>query len=271
MRIALSTLAWDAADDGAVAALMKRHEVDAIEIAFGKHFPRPSEVAADGVRAFRERWACRGAQIVAAQSLLYGAPPLNIFGSESDRRELLARLSHVCRISSGLGATRLVFGSFRNRDRGDRSETEAAAIAVSFFRALGRLADSHGLVVCLEAVPARYGANFITSTPEAAALVAAVGHAAIRLHLDTGTMAVNGEDAAWIITAYASLIGHVHASEPDLAVLGEGGADHAGIARLLSQRLPEQIVSIEMLLQDGTPRLPSIDTALTRAIHHYRG
>ena len=46
MRIAISNIAWDPAEDEAVAALLHRYQVDAIDVAPGKYFPDPT-IASD--------------------------------------------------------------------------------------------------------------------------------------------------------------------------------------------------------------------------------
>lgn len=60
---------------------------------------------------------------------------------------MLEHLRAVCRIGAGLGATRLVFGSPKNRDRSGLSDAQALEQAVSFFRRLGNTAQEHGVIV----------------------------------------------------------------------------------------------------------------------------
>lgn len=102
-------------------------------------------------------------------------------------------------------------------------------------------------------------------------MVRAVAHPAIRLHLDSGTIAVNGEDPAAAVAQNADIIGHVHASEPDLVPLGDGGAPHAAVARALRASLPGSIVSIEMVATREEPHLQSIGRALEVARREYAG
>ena len=90
------------------------------------------------------------------------------------------------------------------------------------------------------------------------------------MQLDTGAMSITGESAEEVIKTCAPLIGHVHASEPNLATLGDGGCDHRPVGRLLRATLPEQIVTIEMLAAKNEPPLQAIERALQVAIRHYR-
>jgi len=202
--------------------------------------------------------------------LLIGAAGLNIFGDLEAKETMLHHLTEVCRIGAGLGAKRLVFGSPRNRDRTGLSDQEAMDVAIPFFRRLGDVAQSCGVMICLEPVPSYYGANFMTTSAEAAHVVKQVSHPGIRMQLDTGVLTSNDEAPDIVIKMYADLIGHIHASEPELLPLGDGGTDHDKVVAALEQYLPDHVVSIEMLATKNEPHLVSIKRALDVAVRHYR-
>lgn len=270
MRIAASNIAWDPEEDAAIAGLLRTYAVDAIDVAPPKYFAVPSRATAAEIAAVRARWADWGIGITGMQALLFGTTGLNVFGPADVRRALLEHLDAVCRIGAGLGAERLVFGSPKNRDRSGLSDQETLAIAVEFFSRLGGIAQSYGVWICLEPNPPRYAANFMTNSAETAQVVVAVAHPAIRMQLDTGAVTVNREDPASVLAAHGQLIGHVHASEPDLLPLGDGGTNHELIGRLLSAQLPEQVVTIEMLATKNEPHLASVERALKVATENYR-
>lgn len=271
MRIAISNIAWDPAEDADVASLLQRHDVDAIDIAPGKYFPDPTQATEDDIHHVRRWWAERGIAITGMQALLFGTTGLNVFGPPDVQDAMVRHLDAVCRIGAGLGATRLVFGSPKNRDRSGLSDDEVIAEATVFFRRVGGIAQSHGVIVCLEPNPPCYGANFMTTSRETAEIVATVADPAIRMQLDTGALTINGEDPVVVLQDCAGLIGHVHASEPDLVPLGDGATDHARVADSIRQFLPEHVVSIEMLATADEPHLASIQRALGVVIRHYRG
>lgn len=270
MRLAISNIAWDVVEDADIAELLKRNGVDAIDIAPGKYFPDPVKATDEEIARVRSWWAERGIEITGMQALLFGTTGLNVFGSPEVQKILLHHLTAVCRISAGLGATRLVFGSPKNRDRNGLSDEQVAEIAIPFFRQLGDVAQAHGVLVCLEPNPPCYGANFMTTSAETAEVVRQVAHPAIRMQLDTGALTINGEDAAVVLRSSAPLIGHVHASEPELVPLGDGSTDHAKVAECVARQLPTHVVSIEMLASKNEPHLVAIERALGMAIRHYR-
>ena len=270
MRLAISNIAWDVSEDEDVAKLLKRYKIDAIDIAPGKYFSDLEKASEEDILYVKQWWASRGIEITGMQALLFGTVGLNVFGSPEVRDSLLQHLTAVCRIGAGLGATRIVFGSPKNRDRTGLSDEQVRAISVSFFRQLGDIAQAHGVMICLEPNPPCYGANFMTTSAETAEVIRQIAHPSIRMQLDTGAITINREDPATILANCASLIGHVHASEPELAPLGDGGTNHADIAAELRQQLPEYIVTIEMLATENEPHLLAIERALGVVVKNYQ-
>lgn len=270
MRIAISNIAWEPHEDDDLARLLQRHGVDAIDVAPGKYFPDPAQATDEDIVRVRCWWAERGVEITGMQALLFGTRGLNVFGEPEVQDAMLRHLDAVCRIGAGLGARRLVFGSPKNRDRSGLDDDRATAVATAFFRRLGDVAQSHGVIMCLEPNPSCYGANFMTTSEETARIVREVSHPAIRMQLDTGALAINGEDPAAVLGDNATLIGHIHASEPDLVPLGDGGTDHGKIGESLMRFLPRHLVCIEMLATTNEPHTASVQRALKVAIRHYR-
>lgn len=270
MRLAISNIAWDVSEDENIASLLQRYGIDAIDIAPGKYFPRPADATSNQILDVKRWWERNGIEITGMQALLFGTEGLNVFGSHESQAAMLQHLGAVCRIGGILGATRLVFGSPKNRNRNGLSDAETKTRATEFFRKLGDIAASEGVAICLEPNPPCYGANFMTTSAETATIVSEVGHPAIRMQLDTGAMAINDEDPITLVPKYADLIGHVHASEPNLVPLGDGNANHGSVFMALSRHLPDAMVSIEMLATPNEPHPVSIERAVGVAINAYR-
>lgn len=270
MRLSISNIAWQPEEDQRIATLLEQHQIDAIDIAPGKYFSSPELATKTEIMAVKQWWHERGISIIGMQSLLFGTTGLNVFGDKASRLGLLARLQAIFRIAGILGATRLVFGSPCNRDRHSLSDQEATDSAIQFFQQAANYAADEGVLLCLEPNPVCYGANFMTNSQETALVVKAVNHPALRMQLDTGAITINQEDVAQVLNSYAALIGHVHASEPQLVPLGDNGTDHGQMAIALAQSLPKAIVTIEMLATGAEPALQSISRALHVAIQAYR-
>ena len=270
MRLAISNIAWDIPEDPTVAKLLGKFGIDAIDVAPGKYFPEPANAKDKSIANVRKWWANQGIEITGMQALLFGTTGLNVFGDNKSQDALLEHMRAVCHIGAGLGATRLVFGSPKNRDRSGLSDTQALDQSVNFFRRLGDVAQQHGVIVCLEPNPIRYGANFMTSAEETAHVTTTVGHKAIQMQFDTGALTINGEFPETVLERNARLIGHVHASEPDLMPLGDGGTDHRLMHKALRHFIPQHVVSIEMVATKEESHLHSIERALSYAVECYR-
>jgi D-psicose/D-tagatose/L-ribulose 3-epimerase len=246
MRLAISNIAWPAGADDAVAPLLQAHGVEGVELALTKIWPEPLDASEAEVRAYRQRWEKQGVRIAALQALLFGKPHLTLFDTETARQQTLEYLAGIIERAGWLGANALVFGSPKNRRRGERSASEAWAIAVSFFRAMGRSARRHGVSFCIEPNPPAYGCDFVTTIAEGVELVDAVAEEGFALHLDTGGMALSGDAPAASIAAAAARCRHFHISEPFLAEVGGGTTPHGECAAALRARDYSGWVSIEM-------------------------
>lgn len=270
MKLAISNIAWDVDEDEAMVVLLHRFGVNAIDIAPGKYFPDPINTTQEDIARVKQWWTQQGIEITGMQALLFGTTGLNVFGSEDTQEAMLQHLTAVCRIGAGLGGQRLVFGSPKNRDRTGLSDQETLDIAINFFRRLGDIAQHYDVLICLEPNPSCYGANFMTTSTETADMVRRIAHPAIKMQLDTGALAINGEDPFRVLQDCASLIGHIHASEPNLVPLGDGETQHSTMSAAIAHYLPDHIVAIEMLATKNEPPLIAIEQALAVANQYYR-
>ena len=264
MRISVSNIAWSPTNDDLVAVMLAKHGVDAIDVAPGKYFRDFATTSSEEIAEVRRWWEDRGVEIVGMQALLFGTQGLNLFDKPAVRERMLGYLGHVCRIGRGLGACFLVFGSPRNRDCSALDDHAAADIANEFFCRLGDIAADQDTVICLEPNPPAYGANFMTDAATTAEVVRAVNHPAIRMQLDVGALTLNGESAAEVLATNSDIVAHIHASEPQLKVLGDCGTDHRPVSAAIQRYCPDRIVTIEMR-EDGNAPLISLESALAFA------
>ena len=270
MRISISNIAWCPGDDKSVATLLEKHGVDAIDVVPGKYFKDFATTSIQELTDIRLWWTDRGVEIVGMQALLFGTHGLNLFGESEVREQMLTHLAHVCRIAQGLGARFLAFGSPRNRDRSNLDDRATTDIAQDFFRKLGDIAADQDTVICLEPNPPIYGANFMTDVRTTAEVVRVVDHPSIRMQLDVGALTLNGERAAEVLATNADIVSHIHASEPQLNVLGDCGTDHGPVAAAIREHCPDRIVTVEMREDEASP-MDSLDRALAFAKIWYGG
>ena len=264
MRLSISNIAWDLADDEKVYEMMKTFGYSGLEIAPTRIFPEDPYEHIDEARRWRNDLYDRyGFTISSMQSIWYGRQE-KLFGNEGEREALLEYTKKAIDFAEAVECGNLVFGCPKNRVipdgqenrtkgpmvrdgmeniRENKSAEAYMGIATEFFSELGNYAHQHGTVLAMEANPAIYNTNFINTTAEAVDLVERVDSEGFRLNLDSGTMVENDEPAD-ILTGKEHLINHVHFSEPYLKPVARRDL-HREIAGILRNSGYEGFVSIE--------------------------
>ena len=248
--LAISNIAWPAADDAEALDLAAAAGFTGVELAPAKSFGAWADIDLAHVRAVAAALAARGLPVVAMQGILFGVPEAKLFGAQEQRATLAAHLRLVARIAGACGGVPCVFGAPGARDPGALPLPEATERAAAFFAEIAPAFAAEGASLAFEANPAAYGCRFVTHTAEAIALVQRIGTAGMGLQLDAGTVLLNGEPAS-ILTEAAPLAVHCHASAPHLEpVAGHAGA-HAPLAAALRGTAYRGWVSVEMRATPG--------------------
>jgi D-psicose/D-tagatose/L-ribulose 3-epimerase len=281
MKLAISNIAWNTPLEPRVADHLQSLGVTGIEIAPSKVHPKPLEATAADLARYRDFWESRGISIVAMQALLFGTDGLHLFRDAASRRAMRDYLAGICRFAGKLGAKSLVFGSPKNRLKGDLSLEQAHEIAIPFFREIASIADSEGTWLCIEHNPPEYGADFVTTSTDALALVQAVGQPGFGLHLDTGGLTLAHESTETLARA-GTWWRHFHISEPNLAPIGDPAspdaaspetavihARHARYGTALKQSGYTGWISLEMKTLPDDSCLENLTQAITFARQHY--
>lgn len=261
LELSVSCIAAPGARDADFFDLLEAEGIPRVDLAPTMIDPDWERLDDPVLGAYRSHVEARGLRVAGLQSLFYGVAGANILGDAAAAQAFAAQMARLARIATALGATRLVLGSPPNRRRG---ELEPAAAEALFMERMAPICDAYlrqGLMVCLEANPPAYGCDFATHYDPAAALVARMGHPALKLNFDTGCAALGGDDPAQLIRRHAGLFGHVHVSEPQLASVADGAVDHFAAGRALREAGYDGVVCLEMrCVQADDP------TALPRSV-----
>jgi sugar phosphate isomerase/epimerase len=267
MRLAFGNIAWSPDEDGAVAEQLRDNGFEGIEVAPTRLWPNwdgaTPQAAAASARAIREA----GFTTPSFQSLLFGRPDLQVFGSHRQQADLLAHLGMVAKLAAAMQAKVLVFGSPKNRDRGELTPAQAMQSAIPFFRQAGQLCAEVGVTLAIEANPVCYGCNFVTHWREAEELVRQCKHPGIGLHLDTACTLLAGDDPVAAVSQVVDILVHVHASEPDLGAFSSPRTDHLAMGQALKAAAYGGWCSVEM--RRTSTALASIQEAARLAARCY--
>lgn len=252
MILAISNIAWNPEERHAVYAMMSEAGVTGLEIAPSKLFfasPDPFRPDPRETRDLLAEIASAGLRLISMQSLLFGLEGAALFGDAEARKRFRAGMDRAIELAGRLGIPNIVFGSpGQRRIPDDMAPESAREAAVDTFGLLADKAAAAGTVIAMEANPAAYGTNFLTTLDEALVFVAALGHPAVKVVLDLGAMTMNNEAASIParVPGLASRLNHVHASEPFLAPAPADGAALTSVFVALAAAGYAGAVSIEM-------------------------
>lgn len=247
MKKAFSQIAWSTPDAPAVHALLLAHGFTGIEVAPTKIWPDWVGATPDAAAAYRRALAAEGLAVPALQAILFGKPNARLFGTPEQQAEFIAHLTLVAQLANALEAPVVVIGAPKNRIRGDLSSTEADSLALPIFERLGAEFQRMGSCLCIEANPADYGCDYLTTTTQVRDMVMRVGSTGIGLHVDTAQLLMGGEHLSSFVGDATCPIRHVHLSEPFLEPLDRSAkVAHRDNMAILDQAQYAGWVSVEM-------------------------
>lgn len=261
MKLAVSNLAWDTGLDREMYARLQALGFSGLELAPTKFFARQpysdENIQSMQTRAEELRHTF-GLSVVSLQSIWYGRTE-SIWGPPEERRALLEYTARAARFAAAAGCGNLVFGCPRHRNRPQGADP---ALAVEFFARAADAVQPYGVCLSLEPNPPIYGTNFLNTTAECAAFLRTVGHPALRMNLDVGTMIENAEDVD-VVADNLALIHHVHISRPGLAPV-QPLALHRRLADVLRSGGYTGWVSLEM--KDAGPAAAEAAMQMVRSV-----
>jgi D-psicose/D-tagatose/L-ribulose 3-epimerase len=267
MKLAVSNIAWDEPENAEILAQFLALGVSGLEVAPTKLWPGWIGADLAQAEATRRSIAALGLQIPALQSVLFGLPELQLFGDAASRRLLVTHLARVAELAGALGAQAIVFGSPRNRDRGELGHAQAMERSIPVLRAIGDACAAAGTCLCLEPNPEAYNCNFLTHWQDAAELAARIDHPGVGIHLDTACIHLAGDDAVEALAACGAVMRHFHVSEPELGAFAKPAIDHGRIGAALRASAYAGYVSIEMRRQADPAA--SVRTAIAYTLAQY--
>ena len=266
MKLAISNIAWTNEEEPAVAEFLQSVGVKYIELAPTKRWGEPVQASQSEIEQYKQWWAKYEIDVVAFQSMLFAHPDYMLFKSEANRNITKKYLKDFIVLAGKMGAERMVFGSPKNRQKGDMSIEVAREIAIQLFSELSEVAIQNNTILCIEPNAPQYNCDFITTAKEGLDLVKKVGSQGFGLHLDLACMTLAGDDIGKSIRDAGDDLKHFHISSPMLAqVEDRSDVAHRDAAQLLSDINYSGFVSIEMRPGDQGTNVERVMEAITFA------
>lgn len=261
MKLAVSNIAWTNEEEPAVAELLQRLGVRYVEVAPTKRWHDPTKASILEIQEYKKFWSSYDIEIVAFQSMLFSRPDLKIFESEDNRDRTRAYLEDFLGVARKMNVRVMVFGSPKNRQRGEMGDTEAHTIAKEFFGELGRVAEENDVEFCIEPNATQYACDFITTAQQGVDMVREVATPGFGLHLDIACMTLAGDDIVKSIHEAASMLRHFHISSPMLELVEDRrDINHVAAAAALRATNYDKFISIEM--RPGVKNIKRVESAV---------
>lgn len=267
MRLAISNLAIPADTSITALAGLRALGVEGLEVA-PTRLATWERLTPGMLSDYRLRLADAGLVVSSLQALLFGTQGLQLLGTRLAFEKMLEHLRRVAAIGGLLGAHIGVFGSPRNRLRGDMPTEAAWELGRERLGRIARAMADSGFALGLEQVPVAYGADFLVVAEELIRMVDEVGDPGLRVHLDSACVMLGGGAIAEAVTAAGRLLGHFHIAEPQLGPFSMPVCSHAAAAAALRAVAYTGWVAIEMLEQKEAP-LDEVRLAAQFAIRTY--
>lgn len=270
MRLALCNEVLRDLTFPAQCAFAKAVGYDGLEIAPFTLASEPHRLTGAEAAALRRTVEDHGLAVTGLHWLLVTPQGLSITspdaGVRSRTRDVLLGLLDLC---AGLGGRVMVHGSPAQRQvAAGQREAEAFGHARDLFAWLAPEAAARGIVYCIEAL-APPDNRFITTLAEAARLVGAVGHPALRTMIDTSAAATHESEPVadlvrrWVPTG---LIAHVQLNDANRRGPGEGRDRFAPVLRALAETGYAGDIAIEPFIYE-----PDGPACAARAAGYVRG
>lgn len=211
MKISISNLAFGNRDLLELAPALQRLGADGLEIA--PTLLWEEDQALTESRKLASKLQQIGIQVSGIQSLFFGHAEFQVLDPSCQPR-ILEHLKRVLNVGGNLRADVAVFGSPKNRIKGDASQEVADEIFTGFLLKLIPILEENNLVLTLEPNAPDYGADYLTSYKEVTRLCKSIGSNRIRPQIDTGCMTLVDEDICDSLDL--QIPAHIHISVPNL-------------------------------------------------------
>lgn len=257
MKLSISNIAWSDEHDCEMYEFIMQNGFSGLEIAPTRLFPESPYDKIEEVRDFSLMlFEGYGLMISSMQSIWYGKTQ-SIFGSDSDRQELIDYTKKAVDFAYAAGCKNLVFGCPKNRVIPDESHIQRA---VDFFQAIGDYSAQAGVFLSLEANPPIYNTNFMNTTAEAIDVCKMCDSKGIAVNVDLGTIINNGETLD-VVAENINLVNHIHISEPYLAPI-----EKRDIHKQLRTLDYNKFVSIEMGNKNDISQVKTVVKYITEVL-----
>ena len=266
MKYSISNLAWGNAPLDEVIPKLANAGLQGVEIAPTAIWSDLGNLKDEEVLEFKEYLASYNLFVSGIQSLLFGHPELQLF-NQNCWEDLKNHLEKVLKIGKILGAEIAVFGSPKNRVRGQIDLNRADDLAEAFLKQLIPSLSEYRMVLTLEPNAPQYGADYLITYEDAIRLSRRIDSESIRPQVDTGCLWMIDKSPVQACELFTPH--HIHLSTPDLGPF-PGSYDFDPLFDVLRKSEYSGWMVIEMLHREDIS-LEDLESSINWLVTHAGG
>jgi D-psicose/D-tagatose/L-ribulose 3-epimerase len=262
--ISISNIAWENIYDLLVVNLLKKFNIENIEIAITK-INGTWDISTNELDSFLMFYKKQNINIYSAQSINFKNDS-NLF---YDNNDFLKHIFKVIEICGYLGVRKVIFGSPKNRYKKlDDKNLNFDEIFINTMIKISEKCNIYDIVFCIEPNSTKYNCNYIINSEECLSLINLIKKDNIKIHLDSACMHMEN-DYVKNNTVFENLE-HYHISCPFLGKIYEdNNVNHSLYSEMLNKNKYDKIKTIEMLYS-GDDYLRSIEQSILFSQEKYR-
>jgi sugar phosphate isomerase/epimerase len=266
LKYSISNLAWGNAPLDEVIPKLANAGLQGVEIAPTAIWSDLGNLKDEEVLEFKEYLASYNLFVSGIQSLLFGHPELQLF-NQNCWEDLKNHLEKVLKIGKILGAEIAVFGSPKNRVRGQIDLNRADDLAEAFLKQLIPSLSEYRMVLTLEPNAPQYGADYLITYEDAIRLSRRIDSESIRPQVDTGCLWMIDKSPVQACELFTPH--HIHLSTPDLGPF-PGSYDFDPLFDVLRKSEYSGWMVIEMLHREDIS-LEDLESSINWLVTHAGG
>jgi sugar phosphate isomerase/epimerase len=266
MKYAICNETFEGWDHARICGRIAELGYTGLEVAPFTLAPRITDVSASRRAELRRQAERAGVRILGLHWLLAKTEGFHLTSADAlVRRRTGEYLAELARAASDLGGDILVLGSpFQRNIPEGFTRTKASEFALDTLRHCLPALQERRVYLCLEPLtPAE--TNFLNTAAEGVALIRALDHPFVKLHLDVKAMSAEEAPTPDVIRANREYLHHFHANDPNKRGPGFGNTDFKPIMRALREVDYTGWVSVEVFDYSPDP-----DTIARESIRYLR-
>lgn len=212
MKLIISNLSWSFTETKKVIKILKRNNINGIEISISKIFNNNFNI--NNLIKIKNFWKKNKISFCSTQSILFDIKNAYLFGNKIQREIFFNEIKKKIYLCKKIGCKIIVFGSPQNKKTFLKKNLDI--IAFETFKKISKICEKKKIYFCIEANPKIYNCEYLNYTKDAFKLVKKINSNFLKVNLDLGTIIANKESFINHIENNIHLIGHVHISVPYL-------------------------------------------------------